>query len=133
MPWAVLPTESDSQAGTHAGFRTGSYSSPGGPVRVAFEQAWDLHKIQRRIFPLPACVVLGQRQHAHHKARPLPLVYSEWAGRVSAESNWEDAEPHIAMNDVETALINGGPSPYNSDFSQGANITPYFLFNVVVE
>lgn len=133
MPWAVLPTESDSDAGAHAGFRTGSYTSPGGPVRVAFEQAWDLHKIKRPIFPLPACVVFGHRQQGHHSARPLPLVYSEWAGRVGADSSWADAEPRISMNDVEAAPMHGGPSPYYSDFTQGANIVPYFLFNVTFE
>ena len=133
MPWAVLPTESDINAGTHGGFRTGSYTSPGGPVRIAFTQAWDLHKIKRPIFPLPACVVFGQRQRAHHTARALPVIYSEWAGRVGADSTWAEAEPRISMNDVEAVQAYRAPSPYNCAFTQGANIVPFFLFNVTVE
>lgn len=133
MPWAVLPTESSIAAGAHGGFRAGSYTSPGGPVRVAFEQAWDLHKIKRPIFPLPACAVFGQRQDSRHAARPMPLVYSEWAGRIDADTTWAEAEPHISMNDVEAAPAYGDPSPYDSAFSQGANLVPYFLFNVTVE
>lgn len=135
MPWAVLPAEGDSGSGTHAGFRAGAYACPGGPVKVAFSQAWDLHKIKRPFFPLPACAVFGQRQHDDQAVIPLPRGYSEWAGHFDTGcATWAEAEPHISTYDVEAAPARrGGVSPYSPAFTQGANIVPYFLFNVTVQ
>jgi SAM-dependent methyltransferase len=134
MPWAVLPTGSDSDAGAHGGFRAGTYACPSGLMKVAFEQAWDLHKVKPPFFPLPACVVFGHRQHGQQGAHPLQPDYSEWAGRFDTEcATWAEAEPHISMNAAEAVPARGGPSPYSSTFTQGANIVPYFLFNVTVE
>ena len=131
MPRAVLASQEDTE-GTYAGFRTGNYTAPAEPVKVAFSQAWDLHGVKPSFFPLPPSVIFGRRQEHSQSVVPLPRTRSEWSGRFDTEyASWVEAEPHISIIVASAApSVSGGPSPYKPRFAQGANFVPYFLFNV---
>lgn len=133
MPRAVLASEDDA-GGTYAGFRRGSYTTPVEQVKVAFDQAWDLHGVKPSFFPLPPSVIFGRRQLSHQNAVPLPSTRSEWSGHFGTEpASWAEAEPHISMiTSTAAPALTGGPSPYKVRFAQGANFVPYFLFNVQI-
>ena len=131
MPWAVLSRPGQQSSRPHAGFRTGSYPTSAGTVKVAFTQAWDLHRIKPSFFPLKACVVFGRRQRARNDAVPLPEQAQLWEGRFETkEANWAEARPHISKLTAERSITAIGQSPYASRFMQGASVVPRMLFLV---
>ena len=60
-----------------AGFRTGRYR-----VSVAFGQPWDLHAVKPSFFPVPACVVFGERAET---SVPLAAPAEAWSGGFRAK------------------------------------------------
>jgi hypothetical protein len=131
MPWSVLPRPGQGSSRPHAGFRTGNYSTSTGNIKVAFTEAWDLHRVKPSFFPLSVCVVFGHRQSADGSARPLPERARSWVGRFDTKrAAWVDAAPRISIATAEppTAIIR--QSSYARKFAQGATILPRFLFLV---
>ena len=131
MPWAVLPRPGQDSSRPHAGFRTGNYPTSTGIVRVAFNEAWDLHRVKPSFFPLSVCVVLGHRQQANESAVPLPEQARSWAGRFDTRrAIWADAASRISILTAERPVATMRQSPYARKFTQGATILPRFLFLV---
>ena len=131
MPWAVLPRPGQDSTRPHAGFRTGSYPTSSGVVKVAFTQTWDLHRVKPSFFPLSACVVFGRRQQVGKGAVPLPEKAKSWVGRFDTkQAIWADAERHVSILTAEHSLAVTRESPYAPRFAQGATVLPRFLFLV---
>lgn len=128
MPWAVLSRPGQRSSGPHAGFRTASYHTSSGTVKIAFTQAWDLHRIKPSFFPLKACVVFGRRQLARDKAVPLPEQAKLWEGRFETKrAAWAEARPHISILTAEHPVTAARQSYYASRFTQGASLVPRVL------
>lgn len=132
MPRSVLASDEADHEGTYAGFRAGNYSTAAEQVKVSFHEAWDLAGVRPSFFPLPACVVIGQRLEGNKSPMPLTRLHSDWSGRFDTQAaSWSEAEQHLSMVLTEAIpQIRGGPSRYATRFAQGANFVPYFLFNV---
>jgi len=132
MPWAVL------RGRQYPGFRRGSYPVPNKEVQgesvlnIAFKEPWDLHKVKPSFFPVPSCVVFGDRANA---SISMPSTICNWIGKLpSTNLSWEIASLHLTkgeggksdIRDSETGL----GSPYSKRFSQGAAILPRCLLVV---
>lgn len=127
MPWAVLPKAGMNSSRPHAGFRKGI----AGTVKIAFTEAWDLHRLKPSFFPLKACVVFGRRQLAHHPAVPLPEQAQLWEGRFETKrATWAEARPRISILTAERPVAVTKQSFYASRFTQGASMVPRVLFLV---
>lgn len=125
MPLATL------SRGQYAGFRTGHYPIPSELVNVAFDRPWDLHSIKPSFFPVPASVVLGQRENKNVSASPLPDLAELWAGSFdTASASRAQAAASISRTIGVPSPPNQRSSPYASQFSQGATVVPRFLFLV---
>jgi hypothetical protein len=129
MPWAAL------RGRQFAGFRSGSYPLHNQlPLAVDFETPWDLHGIKPTFFPVPPCVVSGNRV-ASDEASALPMSVETWKGRLPhVNLSWEKAAGHIErsrgyVQRAADATAAGG-SLYHAHFSQGATVVPRVLFVV---
>ncbi|MGH3829980.1 MAG: Eco57I restriction-modification methylase domain-containing protein [Pseudonocardiaceae bacterium] len=124
MPWAVLSRRQ------YAGFRTGHYPVQAQPVRVRFDQPWDLHRIQPTFFPVPASVIFGRRVDNDASGADLGQAPEVWSGRfATATASRAEAAASIARTVSEPALaLAQRRSPYASRFHQGAILVPRFLF-----
>ena len=124
MPFAALTRPHFS------GFRRGVYPAPAESTTVAFGKPWDLHAVQPDIFPMPSCVVVGERRD---KALPLPDVVTKYAGRFPPDTHmtWGQAADHLTQTSVKLDRPKGAStSPYGSVFRQGASIVPRALTTV---
>jgi hypothetical protein len=112
-----------------AGFRTGDYQTQAEPIRVAFDQPWDLHKVKPSFFPVPPSVVFGQRTSGPPASLSLPP--EAWSGRLPNPN----VSRAIAGNLLTRAaagqrLADGAGSLYGPRFAQGASVVPRMLFMV---
>jgi SAM-dependent methyltransferase len=131
MPWAVLPRPGQQSRGPHAGFRAGSYPTSADLVRVAFTQAWDLHRVKPSFFPLAVSVIFGHRQQPGASAIPLPERSKAFAGRFDTKrATWAEAAMSISIMATEPTAATGQQSPYGRRFTAGATVFPRFLFLV---
>jgi hypothetical protein len=106
-----------------AGFRTGRFRA-----RVAFGQPWDLHAVKPSFFPVPACVVFGERGE---NITPLTPPAEIWSGRLPVPNASRDiAEQYLTRADAAELAAGTGTSPYAPRFAQGATIVPRVLFMV---
>jgi SAM-dependent methyltransferase len=126
MPWATL------SRGQYAGFRTGDFPVRSEPVKVSFNQPWDLQRVKPAFFPLPASVVFGRRQNGNADAAALPQVPQAWSGRFATHTaSWAQAAPSLGRTIGEPPPPSAQrSSPYAKRFSQGATVVPRFLFVV---
>lgn len=108
------------------GFRKGLWGVSG---TAEFEEAWDLDKVRPHIFPVPASVVIGSfRSSAQEQmARPLKGATEIWEGKVRTGESWRVARTAILRTPHEPSVIDTPPSPYSSQFLQGATVTPRVL------
>lgn len=123
MPLAALSRQQ------FKGLRTGRYPSSAEPVTVAFDEPWDLHKVKPAFFPVPGCVLFGQRTSG--TAVGLHGQAEQWAGRLP----FPNVASEQAVQYLTRASVSGpGPgaegSPYRSRFTQGASAVPRMIFVV---
>jgi hypothetical protein len=78
MPLAVLSRRQ------FAGFRTGAWSCSTDRVQAALARPWDLHLVKPSFFPLPACVVFGER--VSDTAQGLTAPAETWSGRLPSRN-----------------------------------------------
>jgi SAM-dependent methyltransferase len=128
MPFAVLSRLA------YAGFRSGRFTSRsnGGlahvGVCVAWEEAWDLHKVKPTIFPVPASVVIGS--YSPEKPKNMPHKVTVWSGKLTRMTvDWNTAKGSLQRHEgtVEVAITEGVRSPYAARFTQGGNLVPRML------
>jgi SAM-dependent methyltransferase len=132
MPWAALPRARRSARSPYFGFRTGNYRAKEAPLKIAFEQPWDLHGIRPAIFPLPSSVIFGWRQPADFGAVAMPVTSEVWSGRLPTKRcSWADAARYIMRDTSEMKpAVPKHRSPYYPRFYQGATAVPRSLFMV---
>lgn len=122
----VMP-RSTIQGAHYAGFRTGAYS-PGEPMlAVAFAKAWDLARVKPGFFPVPSCVVFGQRAGT---AVPLGLTVEAWQGHLAnpEHATIKAAAAALSRTDALIQSTSALPaSPYHSEFRNGATLQPRML------
>ena len=109
-------------------FRSGSFNS----VRIAWEEAWTMGESVQPLFPVPSCVVFGQRKAT---SRPLPDRVKAFSGSLPMrDASLQTADAHLSVTDnapaLQTAQHKGG-SPYRTVFRNGATLFPRML--VLVE
>lgn len=126
MPLGVLSRRQ------YAGFRTGSWKTLTDEVYAIFDQSWDLHLVKPSFFPVPACVVFGQRTpDTATTGKPLTAPAQTWAGRLPhRNSTLADALPALTQTGGTAAVTGGGASPYAVRFTQGATLVPHVLLMV---
>jgi hypothetical protein len=132
MPWSTL------RGRQFSGFRRGRYEVVNNfTLTLAFDQAWDLHRVKPAFFPVPACVVFGERGSGGAPVPLLPAV-DAWSGTLpQVKVTWDLAEPHLTRQSgtVEAAAdaVPTADSPYASRFAQGATLVPFSLMFVEVK
>lgn len=120
LPLAVLTRR------PYAGLRTGDYPDHLTPLRVEFDEPWDLHAVKPTFFPVPAAAVFGRRSV---KVGPLTAQAETWTGRLpvgnpdarAAQDALTRCGPHAIGADT------GPASPYAARFAQGATLVPRVL------
>jgi SAM-dependent methyltransferase len=130
MPHAALSRKA------YEGFRAGGYS---GTCEVAFEVPWDLEGVEPDPFPVPSCVVFGERiKHTEvfGSARALPMERLVVTGVVDADGGPAAGDQlewaKVAPTGPHTAYTSAN-SPYGSRFKQGATLVPRMLLLVEIE
>jgi N-6 DNA Methylase len=123
MPGGVLSRRA------YEGFRSARYDAPGVSTTLGFERPWDLRGIVPDIFPMPACVVFGERSATRAE---LPAEALALAGRISTGARWSDARDSLMIAPIEIRRGEeaGIRSPYAARFLQGATIVPTVLLRV---
>lgn len=113
----------------HSGFRSGRWSSKAtGPLAVAFDEAWDLSKVNTG-FPMVSCVIHGQRSV---QARGIPVQVLAWSGRLPvSDVAWDTASPRLTTTPVKLGVHDADVLPpasvYKRRFRQGAVLAPRAL------
>jgi hypothetical protein len=122
MPLAVLTR------GQYAGFRSGKWSSAATNVNTALTEPWDLHRVKPSFFPVPACVIFGERTAPSRTSVVGTAIL--WSGRLpSRNASLVEARPLLRRDNADhahTATI----SPYARRFSNGATLFPRLLVMV---
>ena len=125
MPYAVLSRF------VYAGFRTGNWTPAAGgeSTQVTFTAAEEFAKVKPPLFPVPACVVAGEKTAA---ATPLLGAGVSWTGKVAGHHlGWDVARTQLARTDATTSLAERGQgSPYRTRFRKGATLIPRVLVKV---
>ena len=114
---------------------------------VRLTEIWDLDGVSN-LFPVPACVLFGERAHAARKPPADGLPGGTVHGRLREHNaTWEEAQDHLDFRPVtwhvghlgqRTAFTTRTPrrgrkvNAYKSRFRQGATIVPRNLFFVEV-
>jgi hypothetical protein len=128
MPWSALRGQQ------FAGLRKGRYElAHDKKFSVAFGEAWDLHAVKPPFFPVPACVLFGERTSG--KPAALSSKVEAWKGDLPRVNvTWQVAEEHIermaAVVQDARSLAPAEMSPYDARFAQGATVVPRMLFVV---
>jgi len=126
MPLAVLSRLS------YQGFRTGNFQDVNETAEnfIRWDVPWDLDGIKPSPFPVPCCVVLGDRGDG---PRAMPAEVIKWQGRLDdVRTDWDTAKGHLSTSAATTqiATTDGPRSPYAARFIQGANLVPRMLMMV---
>jgi SAM-dependent methyltransferase len=131
MPLATLLGEA------YEGFREGNYSSAAEECAVSFKIPWDLERIDPAPFPVPSCVVFGQRAaSSFHKDRlPMPSARLAGSGEVASATSAREPDGLTFVLDREAvgpaARPRASASRYGDRFRQGAALVPRMLVLVV--
>lgn len=124
MPAAALSRKA------YEGFRTGYFDAPGVLTKVRFSAPWELRSVRPAIFPMPSCVVFGERRET---ACVMPQEAIAHSGAVAERgTRWQEAEAQLERT---TKTIAPGStvvpvSPYAEVFREGATILPSALLRV---
>ncbi|MEV6105167.1 N-6 DNA methylase [Streptomyces sp. NPDC051940] len=114
----------------YEGFRTGTFPSQAEPVKVAFAQPWDFHKIKPKFFPQSVGAVFGKRLPYTEKAIALNQIPEVWSGRFNTtRASRSEATLRISRG-LGEAPPDRLPSKYSERFVQGATVVPRLLFLV---
>ncbi len=126
MPNAAL------DRGYFAGFRSGNYPDPSELTKVEFEGSWDLRRLRPHFFPRASSVVFGQR--TTDAAKKLPVETTRWTGTLPRSAHtWDEAAQYLSKEPAKLVVSTDdaeSASPYGKRFSEGATITPRFLYFV---
>ena len=113
------------------GFRTGNYKDKTGAVisQITFGGSWDLRRIRPHFFPRGASVVFGKRSDT---PTPMPTTVESWTGKLdAAHTSWGHNHQKLKRAKGEAKIINPAiESEYEPAFTQGATLSPHFLFVV---
>jgi hypothetical protein len=123
MPGAALSRRA------YEGFRSGQFDAPKVSTKLKFALPWDLKGVVPDIFPMPACVVFGERANDR---RGLPLEALSLAGKVGPGDRWSGARERLVIRPtkIQRGQDVGVRSPYSEHFYQGATIVPSVLLRV---
>ena len=127
MPWALL------RGRQYAGFRPGRYELRDHvSVAINFCDAWDLHAVKPSFFPVPACVVLGNRS-SDHQVTPLPETVVSWEGRLPRPNlDWNEAAPHLRQHTGSVgravAFVSTTGSQYQTDLAKARRLCQECFF-----
>ena len=119
LPYAVLNRPA------YAGLRRGDFVS----ASLEITEAWSFDELVKPLFPVPACVVIGNRK----KSGPLPAHVTRYAGVLNRRDATEaEADKVLSVRQdvwppIPTLM---GASPYRARFRQGAIIVPRRFFFV---
>lgn len=119
MPRAVLTRQ------TYAGFRQGNFSGATLQLAFTFEVPWDLSDVKPDPFPVPSCVVLGQRAAQPGALPSLVRRFPRRPDAVDAKANM------LPLLPVQPVTGNAGRSPYKARFRAGAVLFPRVLIMVL--
>ena len=114
----------------YEGFRTGYFDAPGVLTTVRFGTPWQLRSVRPAIFPMPSCVIFGERSGT---ACAMPSKAIAYSGAVAERgTRWQEAETQL---EHETKTISSGStmapaSPYADLFREGATVLPSALLRV---
>lgn len=125
----VMPGATLSRKG-YEGFRMGYFDAPGALTEVRFGTPWELRSVRPPIFPMPSCVVFGERSDT---ARAMPDEAIAYSGAVSARgTRWQEADAQLecATRTVSPGGAAAPASPYAALFREGATILPTALLRV---
>lgn len=112
-----------------AGFRTGNWSGKTIHLLAALGTPWDLDAVKPSIFPVPSCVVRGQR--ADKNPVPLPAETVSFSGTLpEINARWDIASKYLTVAEGTIRSTSGATSPYAKRFEAGAKIDPRVLFLV---
>lgn len=108
-------------------FRTGTY--PKGSARtLAFHKPWDLVGVRPHLFPVPSCVVFGERGAA---SDAMPSTALSWVGDAPG-TDPRSVRAEIVKAPTEIINADAGPaSPYHDEANQGTTLVPRSLVLVV--
>ncbi len=124
MPNAAL------DRGYFKGFRSGLYPDPSEVTAIAFTGSWDLRRLRPHFFPRASSVVFGTR--TVDIAKRLPVETTRWTGTFPKSAHkWAEVSPYITRQPAKLVISDDdatGGSPYGDRFSEGATITPRFLY-----
>lgn len=125
----------------YAGFRRGRYVDELGTTVLQFSPSWDLRRIRPHFFPRAASVVFGTRLDVP-EAKPddaspvavvsMPNEVEIWKGNMEQNNaSWSVAAQWVTRT-AGTVRHSGilTRSPYAPVFTQGAILSPYFVFVV---
>ena len=124
MPAATLSRQH------YAGFRRGHWNAPTAQTCVAFGQPWELSPINPQPFPVPSCVVFGERT-GEASIVAMGEVAEWWSGEVDHHLKWAEVEPLVTRSTGAIAVDTGGSRGFYGDLMrQGSNLVPRVLFFV---
>ena len=116
----VLPLAALSR-GQFERLRSGSFND----VRIAWNEVWTMDDRLQPLFPVPACVVFGERRRT---SKPLPSHVRAYTGTLPYRDAPESvADPLLKIQDKAPALVVAsfeGGSPYRTAFRDGATLYP---------
>lgn len=76
---------------------------------VRLTQIWDLDGV-KNLFPVPACVLFGDRAHAARKPPAEGLPGFEVSGRMTVpNATWEEADPRLTFKPATWFVVHLGP------------------------
>jgi len=103
-------------------FRTGAFPKDSGRS-LAFTSTWDLAAVRPFLFPVPSCVVFGEKGK-HPKA--MPTTTTTWLGRL----NDDHPDQGLTTEIVAFKVAEDPQSPYHAAATQGTNLFPRYMFLV---
>jgi len=114
-------------------FRRAEYPTDGNLV-FKFDEPWDLGMVKPHIFPVPSCVVFGTKLDAgksqSRTINAFPDSRQQWEGTIPPES----ASVPTGIKRItrkEHSFDESKFSPYHSQATQGASLSPRSLLFVV--
>ena len=124
MPAATLSRKA------YEGFRTGYFDASGVLTKVRFDTPWELRSVRPAIFPMPSCVIFGERGGT---SCAMPSKAIAYTGAVAERGTcWQEAEAQL-VHEI-TAISSGSTmapvSPYADLFREGATVLPSALLRV---
>ena len=119
LPYAVLNRPA------FEGLRNGDYRD----AQLCWQEAWSLDETVQPLFPVPACVMIGQRA----RTAPLPKNVLRFTGRLPRrDASEQEADKALKVNEAPWPPMPSlqAASPYRARFKNGATLYPRRLWFV---